>query len=127
MERLILTVQRFVPDQVLLDETIHKVIHSMKESFRSQGLDSKKDVESEVFFFWWRMIMTFLLTSFFMSCVSHFAQYYQLLIDRRDSELLRKRLHQQVRVELTSPNSGRLKLPPPTPVKEAVKRKEVLR
>ena len=64
----------------------------------------------------WGYVMSFFLIAFFVSCFSHFAQYYQMTLDQDDSNKLRKRLPHSVRLELQSPTSGRLKLPPPTPL-----------
>lgn len=69
---------------------------------------------------WWGVVMTFFLVAFFLSCISHFAQYYQMTLDQEDSNKLRKRLPNSVRLELASPTSGRLKLPPPTPLTAAI-------
>ena len=69
-----------------------------------------------IFMLWWKFIMTSLLLAFFLSCISHFAQYYQMTLDQEDSNKLRRRLPNSVRLELASPTSGRLKLPPPTPL-----------
>ena len=68
----------------------------------------------DIFGLWWKLFMTILLLGFFIGCISHFAQYYQMTIDQEDSNKLRQRLPHNVKAELTSPNSGRLKLPPPT-------------
>lgn len=64
--------------------------------------------------------MTVFLAGFFLSCISHFAQYYQMTLDQEDSNKLRRRLPNSVRLELASPTSGRLKLPPPTPLTAAI-------
>jgi hypothetical protein len=69
---------------------------------------------------WWGVIMTVFLAAFFLSCISHFAQYYQMTLDQEDSNKLRRRLPNSVRLELASPTSGRLKLPPPTPLTAAI-------
>ena len=53
--------------------------------------------------FWWKVFMASLLCLFFLSCISHFAQYYQLTVDQDDSRKLRKRLPNAVKLELTSP------------------------
>lgn len=73
-----------------------------------------------VFKMWWGVIMTAFLAAFFLSCISHFAQYYQMTLDQEDSNKLRRRLPHSVRLELASPTSGRLKLPPPTPLTAAI-------
>jgi hypothetical protein len=73
---------------------------------------------------WWGVIMTAFLVAFFLSCISHFAQYYQMTLDQADSNKLRRRLPHSVRLELASPTSGRLKLPPPTPLTAAIAREK---
>lgn len=73
---------------------------------------------AEYMMFWWQLFMTTLLVLFFLSCISQFAQYYQLTLDREDSNKLRKRLPHAIRQLIASPNSGKLKLPPPTPHKK---------
>lgn len=91
-------------------------------SLRTQEVAGGSNSESQqplttgaVFMVWWKVLMTLLLLGFFVSCLSHFAQYYQMILDQEDSQLLRRRLPKGVRLELSSPTSGKLKLPPPTP------------
>lgn len=85
----------------------------------TSGSSSEGMSLGELFSLWWKFIMTALLLAFFVSCISHFAQYYQMTLDQEDSNKLRRRLPNSVRLELASPTSGRLKLPPPTPVTAA--------
>jgi hypothetical protein len=119
--------QGFAPDRLHIDHTIRNVLEDIQESFHDH-IERQEDgtsivvpkvssSEGSLIFFWWKIFMVLLLSSFFLTCISHFAQYYQLILDRNDSELLRKRLHHKDRQQLTSPSSGRLKLPPPTPRK----------
>jgi len=134
MEILIRSLQHIVPDSFLLDQRIREVLEEGRESFKSLGnknngminsdsssgssVEKEKATEmstGEVFIFWWKILMCTLLCLFFVSCVSQFAQYYQMILDQADSNKLRKRLPSNVRMELVSPSSGRLKLPPPTP------------
>ena len=61
----------------------------------------------------------FLLT-FILSCVSQFAQSYQLALDVEESNKLRLRLPSKILLDITSPLSGRLRLPPPTPLHKIV-------
>ena len=66
--------------------------------------------------FWWQLFTGTLLFSFALSCVSQFAQFYQMTIDQEASDKLREHLPPSVRTSLLSPGgSGRLVLPPPTP------------
>lgn len=58
--------------------------------------------------------MFILLFTFFLSCISHFAQYYQLLIDTEEINKLKNGLPTNVKNELTSPNSGMIRLPAPS-------------
>lgn len=57
-----------------------------------------------------------LLFAFGLTCISQFAQFYQMTIDQEASNKLREGLPSTVRASLLSPGgSGRLILPPPTP------------
>jgi len=141
MEVLIRSLQHVVPDSFQLDQRIREVLEEGRESFKSIGNKNNVVINSSsgsnisggdeaktataaaviemstgaVFLFWWKILMCTLLCLFFVSCVSQFAQYYQMTLDQADSNKLRKRLPSNVRMELVSPSSGRLKLPPPTP------------
>ena len=137
MELLIRSLQHVVPDSFQLDQRIREVLEEGRESFKSLGsknndanksntANSKEGQQQivemstgEVFVFWWKIVMCTLLCAFFVSCISQFAQYYQMTLDQSDSNRLRKRLPSNVRMELASPTSGRLKLPPPTPSTKA--------
>ena len=66
--------------------------------------------------FYWSFIMSLLLLTFVLSCVSQFAQSYQLSLDVEESNKLRLKLPSKVLSDITSPISGRLRLPPPTPL-----------
>lgn len=65
--------------------------------------------------FYWSFIMGLLLLTFILSCVSQFAQSYQLSLDIEESNKLRVKLPSKVLLDIMSPLSGRLRLPPPTP------------
>lgn len=131
LETLIRTLQQISPDQLHLDQCIREVIEEGRESFKNFGkTNNNKSVHEEkeitlstgvLFMVWWKVVMILLISVFFLSCISHFAQYYQMTIDQADSNMLRKRLPTSVRLELVSPNTGRLKLPPPTPTTIKVK------
>ncbi len=60
--------------------------------------------------------MGLLLLTFILSCVSQFAQSYQLTLDVEESNKLRMKLPSKTLLDITSPLSGRLRLPPPTPL-----------
>ena len=60
--------------------------------------------------------MGLLLLTFILSCVSQFAQSYQLTLDVEESNKLRMKLPSKILSDITSPLSGRLRLPPPTPL-----------
>ena len=43
-------------------------------------------------FFWWQFLMGVILISFFISCISHFAQYHQLQVDEAEIKKLKHKL-----------------------------------
>lgn len=144
LEHLIQLLQFISPDQLHLDQYIREVLEEGRESFKhlskqvtkgapvpslstiaapfsdSQGASSSSSMSNpstgDIFYFWWQIFTVLLLIAFFISCISHFAQYYQLTIDQEDSNKLRNRLPHSVREGLVSPTSGKLNLPPPTAV-----------
>ena len=131
LELLIQLLQRLAPDGLNIDQLIREVLEETKSSFEnmSKGEIKKKSTvgeatPGEIFFFYWQILMVALLMAFLLSCISHFAQYYQLILDTEVSRKLRSRLPSRyMGNEFTSPKSGRLILPPPTPaVRKGVKR-----
>lgn len=127
LERFIRLLEYITPDSLILDKTLRLAVEEGRDSFRSISKPTP-DVSSKatrmtsgvIIAFWWKVFMASLLCLFFLSCISHFAQYYQLTVDQDDSRKLRKRLPTAVKLELTSPVSGRLKLPPPTPMEKPI-------
>lgn len=123
MERIIVFLQQICPDSLQIDHYIRQIITESRESFHRnvKGAAEEEQVKSSeaatTFMFWWQIFMTSLLTAFFLSLISHFAQYYQMTLDQEDSNKLRRRLPTNVRDEIASPSSGRLRLPVPTPMK----------
>jgi membrane protein YqaA with SNARE-associated domain len=122
VELLIVCLQTLAPDSLHIDQVIREIIEDARESFKN--LDKVKDrgasnSMASTFLFWWQILMAILLGSFLLSCVSHFAQHHQLQIDMEESNKLRARLPKNIRLELTSPISKRLKLPPPTASKNS--------
>ncbi|RYG67140.1 hypothetical protein EON64_08115 [archaeon] len=125
LETLIGWLQFLSPDGLGWDQAIRQVLQDSKHSFHSRmhsrdathaDAADGSSASTELFSVWWHLFTSSLLTLFLLSCVSHFAQYYQLLLDKEDSNQLRKRLPHATRLELSSPSTGRLKLPAPTPV-----------
>jgi hypothetical protein len=127
LETVIRGVQYIIPDKFQLDHIVREILEESKESFHnkirvSPDLSSSVTSPSIAFGFWWQLFTGSLLGVFFLSCITHFAQYYQLVIDREDSNKLRKRLPPAARREIASPVSGNLKLPPPTPLLKTSRR-----
>lgn len=92
--------------------------HTLDTSTSSSSLSAS-------FLFWWHNIMFVLLSGFFLSCISQFAQHYQMTIDQHESNILRKRLPTAILKKISSPNTGKLKLPAPTPMKSKQRRREI--
>lgn len=109
MEMFIKMLQYLIPDRLNLDEMIRDAFEEGRESFQNLSKKSlssdASDIASpsatagktthsagEIFLFWWQIFMASLLVVFFLSCISHFAQYYQLTVDQEESNKLRKRL-----------------------------------
>lgn len=67
--------------------------------------------------------MSLILISFAISCMTQFAQYYQLLLDQEESNQLRSKLSPIVIQSITSPTTGRLNLPPPSTKKRKTSHK----
>eukprot|EP01034_Spumella_vulgaris_P026592 gene26592-33194_t len=138
LERIITTLQLACPDALRLDTLIRDLLQESKAKFQimSRAADassstlveeiSTPDTSFKGFLMsilpvCWQMFTTCLLLAFFLSSVSHFAQYYQMLLDQEQSNVLRKKIPQSIKTAITSPMSGRLRLPPPTPGKSAFK------
>lgn len=120
VELLIICLQTLAPDSLHVDQVIREIIEDARESFKN--LDTRKDKDgasassgmASTFLFWWQILMAILLGSFLLSCMSQFAQHHQMQLDMEESNKLRAKLPKNIRIELTSPVSKRLKLPPPT-------------
>lgn len=100
-------IQYLIPDSLNLDESIRDAFEEGRIGFQNlakKGIDGNSEATEaaskgsdghsagEIFLFWWQIFMLTLLAVFFLSCVSHFAQHYQLTIDQEESNKLRKRL-----------------------------------
>ena len=144
---LIGVLQWLAPDGLNIDQIIREVLEETKAGFESMRVEcagteasvgvglgtaaglkgagvsnEKTQTPGEMFFFYWQSLMALLLLGFVLSCVSVVAQYYQLVLDSAVSEKVRSRLPAKVRDEITSPKSGRLHLPLPTP--QATRKKQ---
>lgn len=97
LETLIGVLQYLLPDALNLDDAVRDGLELARESFH-RNVHSQRDTSDvgsqnsmEDLSFWWHVFTGSLVTFFLLSCVTHFAQYYQLLVDRDDSTRLRKR------------------------------------
>ena len=119
LEYLIRSLQYLAPDSWRIDQMIRDVLVESRESFKKleDSADSPAKPMSSLassFVFYWQLLMTIMLATFLLSCISQFAQHHQLQIDMVESEKLRRRLPPGVLQSITSPMSGRLRLPKPS-------------
>ena len=127
LQLIIGTLQYLAPDEWDIDAKIKEVLMAGKASFESSiSEDAPQVAANEEGLFanlmhYWQLLVLNLLSLFVLSCVSAIAQYYQLTLDQKSSEVLRNRLPAQVRESITSPKSRRLVLPKPTPRKSPKK------
>eukprot|EP00602_Paraphysomonas_sp_CaronLab_P011099 CAMPEP_0185023178 /NCGR_PEP_ID=MMETSP1103-20130426/5863_1 /TAXON_ID=36769 /ORGANISM="Paraphysomonas bandaiensis, Strain Caron Lab Isolate" /LENGTH=571 /DNA_ID=CAMNT_0027555635 /DNA_START=68 /DNA_END=1783 /DNA_ORIENTATION=+ len=123
LEVFIRTLQRLVPDGLHLDAYIREALEEFQESSQReiQQQEGGEEVNTHsshghsALAHAWSILMTVILVYFSLSCVQHFAQFYQAMIDKEKSDSYKMQLAPHVRRGLTSPVSGRIKLPPPTP------------
>mmetsp|Transcript_1119 Transcript_1119/g.1799 ORF Transcript_1119/g.1799 Transcript_1119/m.1799 type:complete len:573 (-) Transcript_1119:138-1856(-) len=123
LEVFIRTLQRLVPDHFHLDTYIREALEEFQESsqreMQKQEMGEPTSAPSaqshSALSHIWSIMMTIILIYFSLSCVQHFAQFYQAMIDKDKSDAYKMKLAPHVRRGLTSPVSGRIKLPPPTP------------
>lgn len=120
MQMVIRILQHLAPDSWQIDEVIREIIEDGQASFRNIERAKKGSEQASTsataLLFYWQCFMGTLLFLFLLSCISQFAQFYQLTLDQAESNKLRARLPAKVRESLLSPGgSGRLILPPPTP------------
>ena len=122
MKMFIELLQYLTPDSFQVDEAIRDVLEEGRASFQQnqdgivkQSENNEPSLAANIMFYW-QLFMAILLLSFAASCISQFAQYYQMTLDHEESNKLRALLPPSVQEQLRSPNgSGRLILPPPTP------------
>ena len=90
---------------------------NMDKAERSSSAEHSSAASQVVF--WWQIFMGMLLLTFGLSCISQFAQFYQMTLDQVKSNKMRELLPHTVKASLLSPSgSGRLMLPPPTPKRQ---------
>jgi hypothetical protein len=125
LEAMIRYAQVVLPDVIVADHDIRIYMETARENFKElstkepTGPSLSSDDDANDYFelsFLWKSFTSILLGMFFLSLISHFAQYYQMTLDIEDSNILRRRLPAKIRMEISSP-SGRLRLPVPTPLK----------
>jgi hypothetical protein len=106
LELLIVTLQRLAPDNLNIDSSIREVLEGSRNSFNKRHEDKKLPVDginagvavdppqalTAQLMYWWQMVMTFILLSFAASCISQFAQHYQLGKDMEELGKLKNRL-----------------------------------
>ena len=112
--------QFLAPDSLQIDQAIREVIEDGRASFHKLDKNAAPKTPSKhsglgmALMMYWQIFMSLLLLSFFLSCISQFAQYYQLTLDQQESELMREKLPTSIKKMLSSPKTGRFKLPPPS-------------
>jgi|MDTB01.3.fsa_nt_gb hypothetical protein len=132
MDFIVRGLQSLAPDGLQIDSKIREVLEAARAQFNSAGLPSKGGGTKAVkvaasaaastggifgqLKLYWQGVMVIFLALFLLSCVTALAQHRQLLEDQRASEKLRDKLTPRMRQTITSPRSGRLLLPKPTPL-----------
>ena len=93
LEHIIKTLQNLAPDYMHLDQLIHEAIHECQQTFAH----GKPKVTTTLGSFW-NILMTSLIAMFVLSCIQQFTQFYQLTKDNEESDKLRDRLPERVRL-----------------------------
>jgi hypothetical protein len=105
LQMLINLLQYLTPDSLQIDEIIREVLEEGRASF--QNLEKKgagpeiikkssQSIASKIALYW-QLFMGMLLFSFFLSCISQFAQFYQMSLDQIESNELREKLPTAIR------------------------------
>lgn len=88
LDTLIQVLQRITPDALHLDKYIHDTLKELKKSTLGENgaiaAGESRKVDSSAlksFMLVWQVFMTIVLIYFVLSCVQHFAQYYQSVLD----------------------------------------------
>eukprot|EP00606_Chrysophyceae_sp_TOSAG23-5_P000099 GSChrysophyteH2.ASY1.ANO1.368.1 assembled CDS len=127
LERLIGFLQWVAPDSMQVDHRIRLALEGARYSFGHLGKATDGATTATAtgsggggdmghdFKLYWQCVMGTLLTLFFANFVAAVAQFHQLQLDTIECKKLRARLPPNIRRGITSPKSGRLLLPPPTP------------
>jgi hypothetical protein len=86
------------------DLIVHvQVLEEGRASFQNMNPAEESSSAASNVLFWWQLFTGTLLFSFALSCVSQFAQFYQMTIDQEASDKLREHLPPSVRTSLLSP------------------------
>jgi nitrate/nitrite transporter NarK len=80
-----------------------QVLEEGRASFQNMNPAEESSSAASNVLFWWQLFTGTLLFSFALSCVSQFAQFYQMTIDQEASDKLREHLPPSVRTSLLSP------------------------
>jgi hypothetical protein len=105
LELLIVTLQNLAPDSLNIDSSIREMLEDSRNSFHKRHQDHKISSQGNVLvadeghenlaaklMHYWQYVMTFILLSFMTSCISQFAQHYQLGLDVEEISKLKTRL-----------------------------------
>jgi len=117
LQRLILFLQRLLPDRFGWDAHVREVLEGGKKALQgstthSAGASSGTTAQLRAA---WAGVMAMLLCGFLVNFVASLAQMHQMRADQVLSKQLRRRMNPSVKAQIMSPKSGRLILPPPTP------------
>ena len=83
-----------------------QVLEEGRASFQNMNPAEESSSAASNVLFWWQLFTGTLLFSFALSCVSQFAQFYQMTIDQEASDKLREHLPPSVRTSLLSPGQS---------------------
>lgn len=99
--------QKLTPDSLHVDQTIREVLEESRASFHKNHPMTKSSAPpvpqehhlhlAAILMFWWQIVMAVILFSFLMSCISQFAQFYQLTLDNEELTVLRQKLSNQAK------------------------------
>lgn len=130
LEIVIRTLQSIVPDSFHLDTFIREALEDFQDSSQKELKKQQADASAvnsgesppetthhghSTLANLWSTFLACILIYFTLSCVQHFAQFYQAMLDKEKSDSYKMKLPSHVKKSLLSPVSGRIKLPPPTP------------
>jgi vacuole membrane protein 1 len=119
LEKITTVLQSLLPDLLGLDEKVKTFMEQGQKNATATSIpiDSNTNIDTDLNVkFCWQLFSMILLSIFFFNFISAVAQMHQQQLDTVESAKLRARMRPSVRVSITSPKSGRLILPPRTPI-----------